>query len=178
VRPGIVTAQTYESILVFEDVIFRNNDFGDTNKQSSSWAINTVGPLTIKNTCFEDNAFLRQAPVITFGFPPLDVSNNYGEFDEDLACQFIAEFQDESALEALVNYTCVEYDADSCQAKPPPSPPPMPTSAPARPTRTPISRPTLAPEPTTNPTANPSAASSASSFFWAVSVAFVGVTMF
>jgi hypothetical protein len=143
--------------------------------QSSSWAINTVGPLTIKNTCFYDNSFLRQAPVLTFGFPPVDASNNYGELDEDLACQFIAEFQDESSLEALVNYTCVEYDADSCNAKSPPTAPPMPTPAPALPTRAPILLPTLAPEPTTTPSAT---ASCASSLLWAVAVAFVGVTMF
>jgi hypothetical protein len=146
--------------------------------QSSSWAINTVGPLTIKNTCFDDNTFLRQAPVLTFGFPPVDVSNNYGELDVDLVCQFIAEFQDTSSLEALVNYTCVEYDADSCKAKSPPTAPPMPTPAASQPTRIPVSRPTLAPEPTTNPTANPSAASCASSLLWALAAAFVGVTMF
>jgi hypothetical protein len=33
VRPGIITAQTPETILIFEDVIFRNNDFGDKEKQ-------------------------------------------------------------------------------------------------------------------------------------------------
>jgi hypothetical protein len=145
--------------------------------QTSSWAINTVGPLTIKNTCFNDNTFLRQSPVLTFGFPPVDASNNYGELDVDLVCQFIAEFQDVPSLEALVNYTCVEFDADSCKAKSPPTAPPMPTSPAVQPTRTPISRPTLVPELTTNPTANPSAASCASSLLWAVAVAFVGVTI-
>jgi hypothetical protein len=143
--------------------------------QSSSWAINTVGPLTIKNTCFTDNTFLRQAPVLTFGFPPVDASNNYGELDVDLVCQFIAEFQDEPSLEALVNYTCVEFDADSCKAKLPSTAPPTPTLAPAQPTRAPIVLPTLAPVPTTAPSAT---ASSASSLLWAVTVAFVGVAMF
>jgi hypothetical protein len=72
--------------------------------------------LTIKNTCFLDNDFLRLAPV-TFGFPEVVVEGNYGSFDEDVVCQFVAEFEDGNAIDELVNATCVEYDADICLAR-------------------------------------------------------------
>ena len=77
----------------------------------------------MKNTCFLDNNFRREAPVMVFDGHPVEASNNYGTQDDDVACQFLIEFPNDAALEALQNYTCIEYDADSCQAtEPVPSP--------------------------------------------------------
>ena len=74
---------------------------------------------------------------MVFDQQPVEASGNYGTMDNGLACQFLAEFPDNDALETLSNFTCTEYDATSCQATvfqstEPVSPtrPPRPSDAP------------------------------------------------
>jgi hypothetical protein len=84
--------------------------------QSTGWAISTDSALTIQNTCFIDNNFIREAPVIVFDEQPVVASNNFGTFDDRVACQFIIEIPDDEALEDLEKFTCIEYDAAECKA--------------------------------------------------------------
>jgi hypothetical protein len=133
----------------------------------------------MKNSCFLDNDFLRQAPVMTFGNPEVVVEGVYGTPDEDVECQFIAEFESGAGLEQLVNFTCVEYDADTCLAAAPETPPPKITPAPVQPTRVPrrTDSPSIAPvpEPTTAPEAGCWAVSAS---VWVFSAGFVAITFF
>ena len=61
---------------------------------------------------------------MVFDGHPVEASNNYGTNDDDVACQFLIEFPNDAALEALQNYTCIEYDSPVCNAV-------NPTEAPA-----------------------------------------------
>jgi hypothetical protein len=81
-------------------------------------AIESVGPLIIKNCCFLDNEFLRYAPVVLIEqFATLTASENYGNVidDPDLACNFAISFDDVVDYEKLQNFRCVEFDADECK---------------------------------------------------------------
>ena len=51
---------------------------------------------------------------MVFDGHPVEASNNYGTNDDDVACQFLIEFPNDAALEALQNYTCIEYDSPVC----------------------------------------------------------------
>jgi len=99
----------------------------------------------MKRSCFDGNDFLRQAPVLTLGGPTLDLTENWGSEDDDVVCQFISDFPTEEAVQALVNFTCVDYDSDSCKAELPETLPPMPTPAPQQATRQPVGAATPAP---------------------------------
>ena len=100
--------------------------------QPTGWAVSTEAPLTIKNTCFENNNFRREAPVMVFDGHPVEASNNWGTQDDDVACQFLIQFPNDASLEKLQNYTCIEYDAVECQAIQggPPTLPPTPIDGP------------------------------------------------
>lgn len=68
----------------------------------------------MKNNCFIDNNFISQAPVLVFDDAPIDIMNNFGTFDDDVKCQFIAEYPSNVARERPENALCADYDAESC----------------------------------------------------------------
>lgn len=145
-QPGIITSVTPETILAFEDVIFRNNDYGDPALQIPGAAIFSAGPLTLKNTCFLDNSFvLLDGAVVYLGTDGLDVSNNYiSPVSDQLNCSFIASYPDQSAWVAGTDLICTKADATSCESDIPPVSPPT-LSPEDQPTRIPVPRLTLPP---------------------------------
>ena len=107
----------------------------------------------MKNCCFIDNDFKRNAPVITLGAPEVVAVNNFGTFDDNLTCAFLGDFQDEPSLEAIANYTCFGYDSDICTADVE-TMAPEPTPAPVESTRQPVFRVTEQPVRTKAPVAS------------------------
>ena len=96
----------------------------------------------MKNCCFINNNFRRVAPVIVYDGHPVEASNNYGTFDDDLVCEFVGEFPNNAALEFLANYTCIDFDVDECQANLHlPTGPPVSTPAPVAATDPPTAAP-------------------------------------
>lgn len=187
----MVTSVTPETILIFEDVIFRNNDYGDSTlkvrrlrwislgrliiflvstlssrSQNSSSAILSRGPVTLRNTCFIDNSFIRDAPVISFANAALDSSNNFvSPTNDDLSCLLVATYPDQTTFENGTDVTCTTSDAESCQAEMPPTSPSQPTPV-GSPTRIPVPRATLAPvsPPSRSPTEAPGSSRTSASF--------------
>jgi hypothetical protein len=134
IDPAIVTSALGYTILNFDNVVFRNNDYGNPLHHPITAAILTTGPsLTVTDSCFVDNQFLAKATVLALGFDDVVTSNTYGTFTETLPCQFLAAFPNASDLATTDGYTCIEYDATACTAQLPEGTDPAPSSPPARP---------------------------------------------
>ena len=128
------------------------------------------------NSCFIDNSFVGDAPVIRFGgLEDLDVRNNYVDpVDDSLNCSFVASYENQATWYAGNSFFCTQPDVQVCQAKAAPTPPPQqPADAP---TRFPVPRVTLAPvvSPTSRPVGPPESGSAIRHMLVAV---IVGVSM-
>ena len=145
-RSGIVTADTERTVLLFEDSKFRNNTASSSDASGNAWAIRSPGPMTIQDSCFTDNAFLGLSPVISVGYPEVDVSNNYGITNTTTtSCPFLFKIpgDDTNLIDdvttsrqngtAPIFFVCVDYDASHCQAVSPPTlaPSVMPSGQPS-----------------------------------------------
>jgi hypothetical protein len=81
--------------------------------QPFGYAIRSFGPLTLENTCFVDNSFQNNGPVLVYG-APYEASDNYISTDDtNLKCELISLFetQDQVTNDAP---TCIESDIDTC----------------------------------------------------------------
>lgn len=82
--------------------------------QPQGYAIYSRGTLDIYSTCFIDNNFFRDAPIIVQG-SDFQSRDNYGTEDPDVTCQFLAYY--ESAAELNIGVPiCTEYESDICLA--------------------------------------------------------------
>jgi hypothetical protein len=81
--------------------------------QPFGYAIRSFGPLTLENTCFVDNSFQDNGPVLVFG-APYEASNNYISTDEtNLKCELISLFETQDQV-TNDTPTCIESDLDTC----------------------------------------------------------------
>ena len=139
----MVTSVTLETILIFDNVTFYNNDFGDetvkVNISSLSWiswccsfshlchmlpfpkdhtvAIFSGGPLTVRNTCFVQNSFSRDAPIVSIGGSDMEVSSTFIDVvDPDLGCSLAAAFNNQSDWALGRVGTCIDSDVGECQS--------------------------------------------------------------
>jgi hypothetical protein len=144
VEPAIVKIFSGSTVLNFDHVTFRNNDYGDPKYHPITSAIMTDGPsLSIVNSCFEDNQFLGRATVLAVGFDDIVINNTFGTFDEGLVCNFLGSFPNSLAVANLEDYMCIEYDAKVCTAQDPEASAPQLSVAPGLPTSRPVSTPSL-----------------------------------
>lgn len=119
-------------------------------------AVNAAGLITIENTCFLDNEFLRYAPVILYGPQAvLTASENYGNGnvtgDEQLACEFAIQFNRIADFENLENFECIDFDATECNVTIPTLAPVEVVEPSSAPSRTPRIFDTPAPTPLPTP---------------------------
>jgi len=147
--PGIINAQSSDVEIVLEDVVFRNNDYR-TPVKAATYAIASQGPLTLRNSCFEDNDFIGDAPIVVFGGAEIDLRNNFlSSIDDELLCPFVVTFEDDlarqMAKETMSRFTCTSADAEECAAELEPTRTPRPTPLPLQPTRRPVTRATIPP---------------------------------
>jgi hypothetical protein len=133
----------------------------------------------VRNSCFIDNAFIRDAPAVNFGDTDLDTSNNYvSTADDQLFCSLVVTYANQTAWVNGTDLTCTVPEAESCQAVMAPAPQPTPGGG--QPTRFPVPRATLAPvvPPTSSPSKAPVSAGSAPSFLCAAYVTvFAGLSL-
>jgi hypothetical protein len=141
-------------------------NLGQTLQELGS-AVETTGPVTIENTCFVDNEFLKYAPVILRASEAvLTSSGNYGNVigDEKLACDFAISFRNQEDFENMNDATCFNFTATECAATRTPEPTMEPTKAPVRTPRFtpyPTPRPTISPAPSVTASDSPSDAPTA-----------------
>merc|ERR1711920_726310 len=97
-------------ILVFNNVIFRHNVYNILNPPpiTTSHAILSQGGMQLTNTCWMNNDFRGDAPIIALA-TPIITQNNYQEgVDEGIdTCPFIMNF---------FTRECTNFDADTCMA--------------------------------------------------------------
>lgn len=115
---GVVSARSPDNDLVFQDCVFRNNVYGESNGYAVS--VDEGSTVSIHDTCFLDNEFHGAGAVQVYGQgTSYDVSDNYGTAASDgadsLACSFLA-FAPSAAGDnpALSDVQCVDYDAETC----------------------------------------------------------------
>jgi len=142
--PGMIE-NTYQSELIIEHCLFENNDYGElTNPSPFGYAIRSFGPLTVEASCFNDNEFRQDAPVVVYN-DLYSSENNYATPKPDhLYCGLMALYNSNrtgllvTAASSLIDEgtpDCVESDVDSCLAQLAPTlaPSPAPSMAPTVP---------------------------------------------
>jgi hypothetical protein len=112
--PGIIE-NSHNSQLIVSNCIFRDNFYGeDGNPAPDGYAIRSYGPLTLESTCFIDNKFRKNGPVLVYG-TQYTASNNFVESDQpNLTCELSALFnsRDDTSEENIPR--CELSDADIC----------------------------------------------------------------
>jgi hypothetical protein len=74
-------------------------------------AIFSSGPLTVRNTCFVQNSFSRDAPIISIGGSHLDISSTYIDVvDNELRCSVAASYNNQSDWATGSVGTCADLD--------------------------------------------------------------------
>jgi hypothetical protein len=119
-QPTAVVSASFPDVrLQIYDSIFRNNMYNLTDAQLSGSAVDTGGPITIENTGFLYNEFLKYAPIILVGSQAvLTASGNYVNVidDEILECDFAIKFQNNVDFEANTNFECIALTAATTNA--------------------------------------------------------------
>jgi hypothetical protein len=174
-QSAVVAAIFPEDRLEIYGSIFKNNMYNLPEVQSSGSAVEAAGPITIENTRFLDNSFLKYAPVVLVSSQAvLTASGNSVNVigDENLECDFAIQFPTIDAFLDNTNFECIALtaaasDAPSNAPTDAPSNAPVPTNAPVinseptiEPSKDPTIAPTIAPsnEPTIAPTIEPTTA--------------------
>eukprot|EP00980_Cylindrotheca_fusiformis_P011279 scaffold2597_cov116-Cylindrotheca_fusiformis.AAC.7 len=135
--PAIIE-NTYQSQLVIDNCLFENNDYGESsNPAPFGHAIRSFGPVDMESTCFVDNTFFRDGPVVVYGGAYTSI-NNYASPSDSLKCGLMALFYSPSGMLDEGVPTCVESDVDACAVKLAPTV--APTQAPTEKPTTTFSR--------------------------------------
>ncbi|KAL3937945.1 MAG: hypothetical protein SGBAC_007047 [Bacillariaceae sp.] len=138
--PGMIE-NTYQSELVIEHCLFENNDYGETTNPSPfGYAIRSFGPLTVEASCFNDNEFLQDAPVVVYSDMYSSVNNYATPKPDHLYCGLMALYNSNrtdlvTPASSLIDEgtpDCLESDVDTClvQLAPTLAPSTPPTMAP------------------------------------------------
>ena len=111
--PGIIE-NTFNSELVIKNCLFQDNVYGGNNNLADTgYAIRSFGHLTLESTCFIDNTFLNNGPVLVYG-AQFEAYDNYVETPQtDLACELGALFSSQDDMAEIIP-TCVTSDASVC----------------------------------------------------------------
>jgi hypothetical protein len=80
-------------------------------------AIFSGGPLTVRNTCFVQNSFSRDAPIVSICASDLEVSSTFIDVvDDKVSCSLAASFNNQSDWSLGRVGTCIDSDARECQS--------------------------------------------------------------
>jgi len=120
--PGMIE-NTYQSELVIYHCLFENNDYGETTNPSPfGYAIRSFGPLTVEASCFDDNEFLQDAPIVVYNDIYSSVNNYATPKPDHLYCGLMALYNNNrtglvTPASSLIDEgtpDCVEADVDTC----------------------------------------------------------------
>jgi hypothetical protein len=81
--------------------------------QPRGYAIFSLGSLVIKSSCFIDNTFFRDAPVVVLAAEFVS-EDNFGTEQTDLTCPFLAFFESAVDSDDGVDAICTAFEADEC----------------------------------------------------------------
>jgi len=132
--PGIIE-NSYGSELVISNCLFENNEYGESRTAApSGYAIRSFGPVDIDSTCFVDNNFLKDGPVLVYGASYTSVNNFATSSNDSLNCDFLALYLESNGLTDDVHPDCIASDVDTCRVDLPSTPAPTlaPTQAPVK----------------------------------------------
>lgn len=159
---ALIYGNSVQNRLIVESSLFENNDmiWNNTRPDTHSFLIESLGPVAVKTTCFQDNA-VGASDIVVFGNTFKNdlnfVTNSSGQL-----CPYSSVFQTIQQFDSFTP-TCVEASATACSrydtTSPTISPSISPSSSPTTlsPTMSsaPSSSPTLSPTVTGQPTITP-----------------------
>ena len=121
--PGIIE-NTFDGELIVKNCLFQDNFYGSSdNLADSGYAIRTFGHLTLESTCFIDNTFLNNGPILVYGAEFESYDNYVRSYQKDLACELGALFNTKDDM-GEITPSCVESDASTCAFTQGPTPAP------------------------------------------------------
>mmetsp|Transcript_3783 Transcript_3783/g.9916 ORF Transcript_3783/g.9916 Transcript_3783/m.9916 type:complete len:1092 (+) Transcript_3783:131-3406(+) len=111
--PGIIE-NTFNSELIVKNSLFQNNVYGTNNNLADSgYAIRSFGSLTLESTCFIDNVFLNNGPVLLYGAQYSAYDNYVQSSQRDLTCELGALFSSQDDM-LETDPSCESSDANIC----------------------------------------------------------------
>lgn len=111
--PGIIE-NTFNSELIVKNCLFQDNVYGSKNNLAGTgYAIRSFGPLTLESTCFIDNVFLNNGPVLVYGAQYTAYDNYVESPQNDLTCELGALFSSQDDM-AETTPSCESSDASVC----------------------------------------------------------------
>ncbi|GAX09949.1 hypothetical protein FisN_11Lh063 [Fistulifera solaris] len=136
-QPALVVGNGRQNRLIFERTKFTNNNMktelnATVSRTYRSYLVETNGPLTMTNNCFENNQ-IGIAPVGVYGGENL-FAGNFESMSTGDICPFVSNFETDEQFEANMP-RCSAFELSgtgaTCQADVPPGPTATPTSMPS-----------------------------------------------
>lgn len=154
-QTALIYGNTAQSRVIMESSLFENNNmvWNNTRPDTHSFLIESLGPVDVKTTCFQNNA-VGASDVVVFGNTFTNdinfVSNSSGQL-----CPFSSVFETITQFDSYTP-TCVSATETFCNRYATDSPTSSPTTSPSsRPTAVPSSLPTLSLAPSLSPSSEP-----------------------
>lgn len=115
-QPALVVSNSQQNRLVLQRNVFSNNDMVKNNTiwHLNSYLIESSGPLTMNENCFENNQ-VGVSPVVVYT-PESLLSDNYGNESDGGTCHFASRYETSAKYEARAP-SCTSYDANTCTAR-------------------------------------------------------------
>jgi len=125
-QTSMVTANGPQNVLTIKNSFFDNNDFvhNNTISDKQSYLIESSGPLTLIENCFQDN-LVGVSSVVTYAPDHFVSLNNYGITDGP-KCAYASTFSSSDQFYAFAP-GCVSWEANVCLADATLQPSPAPS---------------------------------------------------
>jgi hypothetical protein len=163
-QTALIYANSNQNAVIIQSSLFENNDmvWNNTRPDTHSFIVESLGPTTIENTCFQDNA-VGASDVVVFGSSFTSRLNYANTNTSGSLCDFSAVFENVQQFDSFTPL-CVEATSTECSRYVTGSPTVSPSSAPTpvvsdSPSAFPTPQPTItaypSPLPTLAPTLSP-----------------------
>lgn len=152
---SLIYGNSAQNRLIIESSLFENNDmiWNNTRPDSHSFLIESLGPVELKTTCFQDNA-VGSSDVVVFGNTFQNefnfITNSSGQL-----CPFSSVFE---TIEQFDSFTpkCIDASESFCNWYATDMPTRSPTTSPSsEPTGAPSAKPTVSLAPSSRPSTSP-----------------------
>jgi len=151
-QSSLIYGNGVQNRIDIESTVFENNDmiWNNTRPDTHSYIIESLGPVNIKKTCFQDN-LVGSSDVVVFG-NTFQSDLNYVSNSSGTLCPFSSVFE---TMEQFVSFTpnCIQATSTACDRYVTPSPTTSPSSGPtdsSAPSFAPTGKPSVSHQPTTS----------------------------
>lgn len=113
---GVMTIITPDNPATLRGCTFSGNKYDGSDGNSNGYAVQSLGsPLTVFDTCFDDNSFIGFGPIQAFDGAEFDYGRNWVSRDDVVWCDFGAASA-KITPESYADVDCIYYDLAECRS--------------------------------------------------------------